>query len=334
MRWLMLLIAVAGAGEHSGHRFYTVEERLAILNRATVWEPRDIPSADVAAGPDEPGAFAPDAVVSCDFAGRPGSGRSPKFTCALSPHDRVKVKFGQTNGEVYAEVAATRLLWLLGFYADRMYPVRVLCRHCPQKLGGTATSDPDVSEFAIAAIERPFAGAEIDLRHRRGWEWGELDIAKGSSRRERDALKLAAVLMQHTDSKSEQQRLLCPDAACERPVAMITDLGMTFGRASLYNNNSPSSVNLGAWARTPVWAGPSGCTGNITKSSTGSLDRPQISEAGRAFLAERLRQVSDRQLRDLFTVARFDKRHGDSIDAWIAAFRAKCREIETRRCDN
>jgi hypothetical protein len=69
--------------------------------------------------------------VSCDYVERRRRGRLPKFTCEVAPGDNVKVKFGSGNGEVYAEVAATRLLWALGFGADRMYPVRVLCRGCP-----------------------------------------------------------------------------------------------------------------------------------------------------------------------------------------------------------
>ena len=46
------------------------------------------------------------------------------------------MKYGGTNGEVYGEVLATRLLWVLGFGADAMYPVNVICRGCPRELGG------------------------------------------------------------------------------------------------------------------------------------------------------------------------------------------------------
>jgi hypothetical protein len=41
------------------------------------------------------------------------NGRSPKFACQLAQNDEVKVDYGKENGEVYAEVAATRLLWAL-----------------------------------------------------------------------------------------------------------------------------------------------------------------------------------------------------------------------------
>jgi len=330
----VLFALLATAALSAAHRTFTVEQRLAVLNRAAVWESRDTASLDVRTGPPGPGVFAPEEVVSCDYAGQSTSGHTPKFNCAITKTDHVKVKYGAENGEVYSEVAATRLLWMLGFYADRMYPVKVLCRGCPKSINGSKTAEKDVIELPVAAVEREIKGLEVELPKRRGWEWGELDIAKGSTRAQRDALKLLTVMLQHTDSKSEQQRLVCLDEDCERPVAMVNDLGRTFGRASLYNSNGPSSLNLELWSRTQVWDGKTGCVANIKKSSTGTLDHPVVSEAGRAFLAERLQQISDSQLRDLFTVARFDKRRGDSIDAWIAAFKEKRDAIVTRRCDN
>ena len=87
------------------------------------------------------------------------NGNSPKFQCRVAParrggDDDVKVKFGINNGEVYGEVAASRLLWALGFGADRMYPVRVICRGCPEDVGGEAL--PDGSRVIDpAVVERP-----------------------------------------------------------------------------------------------------------------------------------------------------------------------------------
>ena len=333
----VIFVVVMTAILSAEHRSFTVEERIAILTRARVWESRDPQSLDVKTGPDGAGAFAPDAVVACDYAGQSTSGHSPKFSCALAKGDHVKVKYGAANGEVYAEVAATRLLWLLGFYADRMYPVRVLCHGCPSRIVGTRTAqkgEKDATELRIAAIEREMKGVEVELKNRRGWSWGELDIAKGASHAQRDALKLLTAMLQHTDTKSEQQRLICPDGDCAHPIAMINDLGLTFGRASLYNANDVSSTNLEQWSNAPVWDGKTGCRANIKKSYTGTLDHPSISEEGRAFLAERLNAISDAQLRDLFTVARFDKRRGDSIDGWVAAFKQKRDAIVARRCNN
>jgi hypothetical protein len=263
------------------------------------------------------------------------------------------VKYGRDNGEVYAEVAATRLFWALGFAADREYPVRLVCRRCPANLNGRPAGR-DTFEFSTAIIERKVAGREIVLGDRVGWTWPELDLvdekAGGAPRAHIDALKLLAVLVQHTDSKSEQQRLICvgqgrgkETGGCARPVAMVNDLGLTFGRANEFNRNVVGSVNLAQWSRTPVWTtADSGCVGNITRSSTGTLDHPRISEAGRRFLADLLLQLSDTQLVDLFAAARFDSRPAASdggsaahyVSEWVAAFKAKREAIVSRRCDN
>ena len=122
---------------------------------------------------------------------------------------------------------------------------------------------------------------------------------------------------------------------------MISDLGLTFGRASATNANSTSSVNLVAWRETPVWREGTQCTGNLPKSLTGTLDNPTVSEEGRRFLADLLLALSDRQLRDLFEVARVElrvRKPGDAssgfatVDEWVDTFKAKRAEIVERRC--
>lgn len=59
-------------------------------------------------------------------------GQAPKFACTAPPDDEFNVKYGGNNADAYGEVAASRLLWALGFGADRMYPVRIVCTGCPR----------------------------------------------------------------------------------------------------------------------------------------------------------------------------------------------------------
>jgi hypothetical protein len=199
------------------------------------------------------------------------------------------------------------------------------------------------------AIERKYAGAEFG-REGEGWSWKELEMvseaAGGAPRAHVDALKLLAVFLQHTDSKRQQQRLLCLEESrkgttCAHPFMMINDLGRTFGRANLTNANFEGSVNLQEWSRTPIWRETRGCVGYLSKSLTGTLGNPEISEEGRQFLAKLLAQLSDAQLHDLFEVARFHLRprspkHGPSgfpdEQEWVNAFKQKRSEIEERRC--
>ena len=75
---------------------------------------------------------------------------------------------------------------------------------------------------------------------------------------------------------------------CNDPFLMVSDVGLTFGAATLANANQASGVNLKRWRETPVWKDGPGCVGNFEKSFTGTLDEPVISEAGRRFLADLL----------------------------------------------
>jgi hypothetical protein len=77
----------------------------------------------------------------------------------------------------------------------------------------------------------------------------------------------------------------------------------------------------------------------------GSLGNPRIGEAGRVFLLARLQRLTDDHLRALFTAARVERMSESQswrdpktavvytgVDAWVAAFKHKVRQIEARRC--
>ena len=77
--------------------------------------------------------------------------------------------------------------------------------------------------------------------------------------------------------------------------------------------------------------------GDLPTSQSGSLDNPRISEAGRRFLSDLLIQLSDAQLRDLFSVSRFPERvdpgiRPTTVDEWVGAFKKKRDEIASRTC--
>jgi hypothetical protein len=324
-------------------RYVTAQVRLAAIRRAQVWSPTNVASMDVKAGAPGAGAFTAGETVTCDYLDKRMKGRSPKFACLLAPDDELKVKYGRHNGEVYAEVAATRLFWALGFGADRVYPVQVVCRGCPPAL---------LRDASVASIQRKMAGKEIETSDGSGWAWPELDLvdpgAGGAPRAQRDALKLLAVFIQHTDSKPEQQHLLCvdkheestEDGTCAQPFMMVHDLGQTFGNANVFNRDSVGSVNLEKWSKMRTWADSTRCVANLPKSLTGSLENPPITEEGRKFLADLLEQLTDAQLHDLFDVARFPQRAdviqdpaaATLIDRWVEAFKQKRDDIVHRSC--
>lgn len=331
----------------------SVTEREAILQRARVWQSIDTRSLNLAAGPPLPAAQRIREALTCQFAfpDKPLSGNTPKFLCEARPDDVVKVKYGDKNGEVYAEIAASRLFWALGFKADRMYAARVSCQGCPADPFAASKTDWQMGKpgtvggpvvFDPAAVERPLPGSAIEVPGFEGWAWPELDKvnprAGGASRAHVDALKLLAVFVQHSDSKPEQQDLLCApggvrrdragNETCTLPWLVVRDLGTTFGKATARNT---SKMDLNDWSGARIWREGPPCVGDLSRSLTGSLENPQISEAGRRFLASRLVLLNDRQIRDLFRAAMAERR-GGTVDEWVRVFKRKRDEIVQARC--
>ncbi|HEV8254853.1 MAG TPA: hypothetical protein VGQ78_08860 [Vicinamibacteria bacterium] len=323
--------------------------RDAALRRARVWREPAVPveKFDFRANPPGPGAFRLDQEVVCRFQPEDAKGYSPKFHCVLPGGDLVKVKYGHQSTEVRTEVAATRLLSALGFGADRMYVVRkVRCFGCPQYPYPKAywaealLIDFDkYADFDFVAIERTFEGRKIATDASEGWSWAELDRLDprqgASPRAEVDALRLMAVFLNNWDNKDDNNRLVClpgewseETASCSASFALIHDVGSGFG---------PRQLDLEGWRSTPVWADEASCRVSMRALPYQGVTfgEPQISEAGRQFLARRLRQLSDGQLRDLFVAARFTGHDGSpaagkQVDDWVRAFDDRVRQIADR----
>jgi hypothetical protein len=330
------------------------EARFAMIQRAQIWNPVTVSEMEIRLGPQGKGAFEPNAKVACDYVEGQLEGATPKFDCRLDDGSVVKVKYG-LRGEVQGEVLATRLLWALGFGADHMYPAIVTCRGCAADPWTERRPVAETHVFDPAAIERKSPGHAIDAKKIKGWAWPELKMIDrtqgGAPIEQRDALQLLAVFIQHSDSKPEQQRLVCLShdyvddegnrtGECAKPFMLLNDVGQTFGKANFLNRDNVSSVNFDGWSKIRVWKDKKSCVGNISLSRTGTLEYPKISEAGRAFLAGLLTQLTDRQLHDLFEVAGVELRSrkpgsGEppaTVDEWVAAFKEKRDEIANRQC--
>jgi hypothetical protein len=320
-----------------------VRFRADALRRARVWQAPATPISEVdfERNPPGPDSFGTTDVVPCKFELKTSEGRTPKFQCILAGGEVIKVKYGRNNPETFGEVAATRLVGALGFGADRMYVVgAVRCFGCPAFpypkvcIFDALRADPTRAfDFEMAVVERRLPGLEIQG----GWGWPELasidPAAGGASRAEVDALRLLAVFLNNWDGKPVNERLLCRGGsedqsnACAEPLAYMQDLGQTFG---------PKSIDLDGWARRPVWADAATCRVSMRGLpwDGATFEDTAISEAGRAFLAALLRQVSEPQARALFTGARFTEffRNGEAADAgaWARTFKARVAQIADR----
>jgi hypothetical protein len=325
------------------------QARTDALRRARVWASFDVTGVDLAANPADPAGTLSDPIVRCRYLDSPTRGTTAKFDCVLRDGEVVKVKYGHT-GEIQAEIAASRLLTALGFGADRMFLIpRVRCYGCVRTpfytfwlLDKLHAREPVVrsipedsySDFEWASVERHFDGVPIDAAQREGWAWFELDPidpSAGANRAERDALRLAAILLAHWDNKASNQRLVClapapaSPAPCPRPFALINDLGATFG---------PNKMDLEHWEAAPIWTDRSRCTVSMRQFpySGGTFLDTAISEAGRQLIARQLRALSERQISTLFTGARFPEFYGGKgagadPASWTAAFLHKVRQI-------
>ena len=348
-------LATLNHGKGRDHGTDASAVREAALARARVWTRPSLPpaAADLTVNPEAHGVlFSDDRDVHCRFTQESVGGLTPKFNCQLGDGRVVKVKYGTANPELYAEVTATRLLTALGFPADHMYVVRAVnCAGCPtfpyhalrcHSITGadwpcfaTGLDFQRHTRFAPAVIEQRLEGRKIEAIADQGWAWYELDkidaARGGSSRAEVDALRLLAVFLAHWDNKAENQRLICPqgselpEGGCAAPIAMIQDLGGTFG---------PTKLDLHNWRTTPVWSDPRTCRVSMERLpfAGATFEERTISEDGRQFLLQLIEQFSTDQIESLFASARaaeYDSIRAENRNpaAWAAVFQEKVQQI-------
>jgi hypothetical protein len=369
--------------------FNTAKDRLNAMQSAALFATGKVSEADIAAGPPQQKHLFQihdgDKII-CDFKtpGNQMGGKTPKFGCQITSVESadgkkqtltsdiqedgpIKVKFGATDNEVFAEIVATRLMWATGYYADAWYPVQIECHGCPKNLssgsGATATRT-----YAVANIVRKLPGNTMTQigRDDQGWSWKELDTANGRPVYERDGLKLLAVFMQHSDNKPPQQRLSCnkvdvngktqpPTTTCDHSIMLVQDVGATFGSGGWFTSNTSAKMNIENWSGKKLWrhagtdAAPHACQASLRKSLTAKdgLSDPQISEDGRRFDAGLMCQLSDQQIEALFRAARvaaMPKYHNQDgsfksgideasvVHQWVEAFKKKREDLASARC--
>lgn len=368
--------------------FYSAKDRLAAMHSASLFSAKAVGEANILEGPAQKKRqfqlHFNDKVI-CDFAA-PGSqmgGKTPKFSCKITrvesaygtvqtstpdmDEEPVKVKFGADANEVYAEVAATRLMWALGYYADAWFPVRVECHNCPENpVSGSGLTGTRV--FDLAIIVRKYPGHKMyeNGNEEQGWSWRELDAANGRPTYERDGLKLLGAFLQHSDNKPPQQRLSCDKinidestqpftTTCEKPLMLVQDVGGTFGSGGWFTSNGSAKVNLHEWSSKRLWnqvgteGSPKQCQASLRKSLTAhdGLSDPPISEEGRRFDAGLMCQLSDHQIEEIFKAARVaampqyhnhDGSFKSGVDEasvirqWVDAFKQKREQLASGRC--
>lgn len=327
-------------------RQVSVDERLDALARAQIWRRPSTPVSRAYLGSpkDTP------RELTCHFVLSTPGGTTPKFDCELATGETIRIKYG-TGAEIPSEVATTRLLRTLGFGADEVTLIeRLRCHGCPldpfmalhavnltlsKPLVERIINYDEVREFEWVALERKHPARAIETADVEGWalfELDQVDSARGGAPRAHvDALRLLAALLAHWDNKPENQRLVCLSPAwpegtpCPRPFLMVQDTGAMFG---------PRKVDLDAWEKSEIWKDRTRCTVTLDHLpyEGATFGKAQITEPGRQHIGRLLSQLSEAQLAQLFSSARFDQRSGlftgsRPVADWVRAFKAKVQDI-------
>lgn len=385
------LLWIAASGLYAKDIIVTSSaEREEYIRNARVWNEVDVGGLDLYSGPPSDYFREPGGTMSCRFMEpeedpKPIHGFTPKFSCKTTDGKRLKVKYGNRNPEVFGEVAGSRLLWALGFAADRNYSVNLECENCPAEpwayLKNLSSyerrrieTDIDVQSrfpwpeqyfkadrvFNPAVIEDKHKGDDISWNKKDGWSWDELHslfssdpVIASEQKIHRDALTLLMSILQHTDSKPDNQRLMCAkgqsyeDAQghqkCRQTFLVVHDLGWLFGSGFAADpTRILSRMNYDDWRRNPVWHDQENCVPDVKPVAFSSGLRPrEISERGRQFLVERFQKLNRKHLEDIFRAARvelMDWGHpagptpADHARQWADVLVAKMAEVSETRC--
>ncbi|RYZ65600.1 MAG: hypothetical protein EOP05_20360, partial [Proteobacteria bacterium] len=263
---IFFTFSLAAFSSPANARSIAIDEatRLPLVKRAQVWaQPTWIdntfnfddlfnPATAPLGSPDE--QVLTKGTIDCTYlyeAPNGPVGANPKFKCKTTaqPSLKLKVKYGTENGEVRGEVLGTRLLWALGFFADRNFFLKTTnCFGCSENPVNQKQTDPNSAttpvSFSPSSIERKLAGSEVlklvpqadgTTKVSQGWGFEELQMVDAPEQlRDREALKLLAVFINHLDNRKANQRLVCldgssPQGCTGQTVMMIHDVGSTFG---------------------------------------------------------------------------------------------------------
>lgn len=240
--------------------------------------------------------------------------------------DRVKVKYlkpahpnhDRRYHEVFTEIAASRILWALGFPADHEYPVKtaacVGCSADPFKddsKDNKALLHDTPATFDIATVGREKPWDEIDPENDETWSWRDAATFYGNGQWTReqqvqfDAYRLALGLFTYHNAIDVQNRLACaewkPDATnpriCLKPMVFVQDLGSTFGKDGFFTNPRGSFKD---WQSQTVFKKLATC--ELRHALEG--DRRPLKEA-QDLLIQRLQSFDRERVKTIFTVARF-----------------------------
>ena len=366
---LLLLITLPVIAQDKAQSCFTQQDRALAEAKAKVWQEPDPgydpvlgynPSVGPRTGAPTVDASGLAAPIRCVANRDPtkGAGTTPKFHCSIpgvvdNDGDLIRLKIkphfkGQSrekrNGEIYGEFLSSRFSKALGFFADDEWVADVTCPDCEKSLTSGFQGAPFSPFQPAAGIELALGkGIDVDCNNKdAAGIAGALQklLQNGAPRAEIDAFKLWLAFIDHGDTKTDNQKFSClkwtknanGTRTCEpgQAVFYVSDMGSTWG----FSSSSESKARLERWqGKDPIKVSGGRCT--TTAKSVGDAN---ISEAGRALLADGLQRLLDAErsngtITKVFRASRNHERD-QSPEAWTSEFIRKARTIIDARCSN
>jgi hypothetical protein len=228
---------------------------------------------------------APDPNGKFTFVKEDTQGTSPKFDVTDEQGIGWKVKLGQ---EPQSETAATRLLWAAGYFVDEDYYLpEIKVTGMPKLHRGSSSVSADGTVHK-ARLERKLKG----VKKLGNWDWFDNPFA---NKRELNGLRVMMSLLNDWDLKTINNSIY--EVNGERRY-VVSDAGTTFGNTGGVMSRSKSEPKEYADSKF------------IGKSELDFVDFVQngkmqkvtqhIPRADAKWLAQRLSQLSEEQIRDCF----------------------------------
>jgi len=285
-----------------------------------------------------------------------GKGTTPKFYCTPSDGGdsvvyKIKPQFkgserDKRNGEIYGEFLSSRFSKAVGFFADNEWVADVTCPDCEKSLNKPFQGAKFNPFQPAAGIEIPI-GESLEIDCKPETETAELgdtlsrldEVAsaseKDSTHAEIDSFKLWLAFIDHGDTKKDNHRFAClshhengSENVCDEPIFYVSDMGSTFGFAK----SSENKARLDTWRKKdPIRVNDGRCYANAK-----DVGDTQVSEEGRALLAQNLQRLLDAESRDqtitrVFAASRNGERDQPPA-AWTAEFKRKAMMIINAKC--
>jgi hypothetical protein len=226
--------------------------------------------------------------------------------------------------EVFTEVAASRIMWVLGFPADHVYPVgSAACIGCTADPFTNNLQDNKASlkdapvVFKVVSAERENPWDAIKPEGDETWSW--TDAAKfyadgtwtHQQKVEYDAYRLALGLFHYHNAIAQQNRVACAQWApkvagqprvCQKPMIFVQDLGSTFGKAKgaldVFGTNPRGSFS--DWESQTVFTNAADCELRATMDG----DKQVLKEA-QDLMVQRVARLDAQTVKTIFRTARF-----------------------------